>query len=94
VPRPAILYIQAHGDFVRVVTADGRYLLRATLAELERRFEPFGFVRVHRQYLANLNNAREVRPQLGGSAELVFADEHAIPIARRHVPDLRRRLGV
>jgi DNA-binding LytR/AlgR family response regulator len=93
-PRSAVLYLQAHGDFVRVVTADGRYLIRATLSELERRLEPSGFVRVHRQYVANLNNAREVRPQLGGTAELVFAQGHSIPIARRHVADLRRRLGV
>jgi DNA-binding LytR/AlgR family response regulator len=93
-PRSAVLYLQAHGDFVRVVTADGRYLIRATLSELERRLEPAGFLRVHRQYVANLNNAREVRPQLGGTAELVFAQGHSIPIARRHVADLRRRLGV
>jgi DNA-binding LytR/AlgR family response regulator len=83
-PRSAVLYLQAHGDFVRVVTADGRYLIRGTLSELERRLE----------YVANLNNAREVRPQLGGTAELVFAQGHSIPIARRHVADLRRRLGV
>jgi DNA-binding LytR/AlgR family response regulator len=46
--RSTILYVQSHGDFVRIVTADGRYLLRSTLAEIERRWEPAGFLRVHR----------------------------------------------
>jgi DNA-binding LytR/AlgR family response regulator len=94
IPRSSILYVQSHGDFVRIVTADGRYLLRATLADIEERWRQFGFVRVHRQYVANLLRAVELRPRLGGTAELVFADEHAIPIARRHVAELGRRLGV
>jgi DNA-binding LytR/AlgR family response regulator len=92
--RGSILYVQSHGDFVRIVTEDGRYLLRNTLSEIERRWEPFSFVRVHRQYVANLARAVELRPLLGGTAELVFADGQVIPVARRHVADLSRRLGV
>jgi DNA-binding LytR/AlgR family response regulator len=94
VSRSAVLYVQSNGDFVRIVADDGRYLLRATLAEIERRWEPFGFVRVHRQYVANLRKAVELRPRLGGTAELVFANGQVIPIARRHVGELGRRLGV
>jgi DNA-binding LytR/AlgR family response regulator len=94
VPRGSILYAQSHGDFVRIVTPEGRYLIRATLAEVERRWDQYGFVRVHRQYLANLARAVELRPLLGGTAELAFADGQTIPIARRHVADLGRRLGV
>ena len=92
--RGSILYVQSHGDFVRIVTDDGRYLLRNTLNEIERRWEPFDFVRVHRQYLANLARAVELRPLLGGTAELAFADGQSIPVARRHVADLSRRLGL
>ena len=92
IERGSILYAQSHGDFVRIVTADGRYLLRATLSDVERRWEPHGFVRVHRQYLANLQRAVELRPQLGGSAVLVFGDGHEIPVARRQSAELARRL--
>ena len=94
ISRGSVLYVQSHGDFVRVVTEDGRFLLRATLGEIERRWESHGFVRVHRQYLANLHRAVELRPQLRGTAELVFGDGQTIPIARRQVHDLARRLGV
>jgi DNA-binding LytR/AlgR family response regulator len=93
IPRSSILYVQSHGDFVRIVVQEGRYLLRTTLSELERRWEPFGFVRVHRQYLANLALAREFQPQLGGTALLSFGDDHTIPVARRHVAELSRRLS-
>jgi len=92
--RSSILYAQSHGDFVRLVNDDGRYLLRNTLAEIEHRWRQFGFVRVHRQYVANLNRAVELFPRLGGTADLMFDDGQTIPIARRHVADLSRRLGV
>jgi DNA-binding LytR/AlgR family response regulator len=92
--RSSIEYVQSYGDFVRIVTADGRYLLRATLSEIERRWEPFGFVRVHRQYVANLHSATELRPLIGGTAELTLTDGHTIPVARRHAADLGRRLSV
>ncbi len=92
--RSSIQFVQSYGDFVRIVTGDGRYLLRATLSEIERRWEPFGFHRVHRQYVANLRSATELRPLLGGTAELTFGDGQTIPVARRHTAELGRRLSV
>jgi DNA-binding LytR/AlgR family response regulator len=94
IARSSILYVQSHGDFVRIVVEDGRYLLRTTLTDIQRRWEPHGFVRVHRQYVANLNKAVELRPQFGGTAELAFADGQTIPVARRHVAELGRLIAV
>jgi two-component system, LytTR family, response regulator LytT len=94
IARSSILYVQSHGDFVRIVVEDGRYLLRTTLSEIQRRWEQHGFVRVHRQYLANLSKAVELRPQFGGTAELAFADGQTIPVSRRHVAELGRLLAV
>jgi two-component system, LytTR family, response regulator LytT len=92
--RTSILYLQAHGDYVRVASDEGRYLLRARMAELEARWSGQGFARVHRGYLVNLRRAVEVRPQLNGTAVLVMADGAEVPIARRQVGELRRRLAV
>jgi DNA-binding LytR/AlgR family response regulator len=92
--RSSILYLQAHGDYVRVASDEGRYLLRARMAELEARWSGQGFARVHRGYLVNLRRAVEVRPRLNGTAVLVMADGAEVPIARRQVGELRRRLAV
>jgi DNA-binding LytR/AlgR family response regulator len=92
--RSSILYVQAHGDYVRVASDEGRFLLRARMAELEARWSGHGFARVHRGYLVNLRRAVEVRPQLNGTAVLVMADGTEVPIARRQVGELRRRLAV
>jgi DNA-binding LytR/AlgR family response regulator len=91
--RDSILYLQAHGDYVRVVSDDGRFLLRARLADLEERWSRHGFVRIHRAYVINLRRAVEVRPQLNGTAIVLMRDGAELPIARRQVGELRRRLG-
>ena len=92
--RSSILYLQAHGDYVRVASDDGRYLLRARLTDLEERWAANGFVRVHRGFVVNLRRAVEVRPRLNGTAVLVMADGAEVPIARRQVGELRRKLSV
>ena len=92
VGRSEILYRCANGDYVRVITADGRYLMRGSLSEISRRWEPLGFVRVHRQYVVNLRRATEIRPHLNGTATLVFPGNREVPVSRREVAELRRRL--
>jgi two-component system, LytTR family, response regulator LytT len=94
-PRSEVLYLEAQGDFVRIVSQDGtRYLLRSSLADLATRWVAHGFVRVHRRYVVNLRRAVEVRPQLNGTAALVLTDGSEVPVARRNLPDLLRRLRV
>jgi DNA-binding LytR/AlgR family response regulator len=92
--RSSVLYLQAHGDYVRVASTEGRYLMRARLSDLEERWAAHSFVRVHRGFLVNLRRAVEVRPRLNGTAVLVMADGAEVPIARRQVGELRRKLGV
>ena len=92
--RSSVLYLQAHGDYVRVASTEGRYLVRARLSDLEERWAAHGFVRVHRGFVVNLRRAVEVRPRLNGTAVLVMTDGDEVPIARRQVGDLRRKLGV
>jgi DNA-binding LytR/AlgR family response regulator len=91
--RSSVLYLQAHGDYVRVASSEGRFLVRARLSDLEERWAAHGFVRVHRGFVVNLRRAVEVRPRLNGTAVLVMADGDEVPIARRQVGDLRRKLG-
>jgi DNA-binding LytR/AlgR family response regulator len=92
VARSSVLYLKAEGDYVRIHTDAGRFLIRMTLGEIEVRWEAFGFVRVHRSYLANLRRASEIRPELGGGATVVLDDGSEVPVARRHLAELRTRL--
>ncbi len=94
VPRASILYLQAAGDYVRVITKEGRFLLRGTLSGIAERWHDFGFARVHRQFIVNLAHVVEVRPRLNGTATLRLVDDHDVPVARREIGELRRALGL
>lgn len=94
VARSTVMYLKAEGDYVRLIADGGRFLVRGALAEYERRWEAHGFVRVHRSYVVNLHRAVEIRPELGGGATVVMSDGAEVPVARRQVGDLRRRLRV
>jgi DNA-binding LytR/AlgR family response regulator len=87
-----IAFAQANGDYARIVCDDGRFLLRTPLSQLESDWGSSGFARVHRAYLVNLPHAVELRAQLNGTAVLVMRDGTEIPVARRNVAALRRRL--
>jgi DNA-binding LytR/AlgR family response regulator len=83
---------QANGDYARIMCDDGRFLLRTPLSQLEKDWAQSGFARVHRAYLVNLTHAVELRAQLNGTAVLVMRDGTEVPVARRNVAALRRRL--
>ena len=87
-----ISFAQANGDYARIVCEDGRFLLRTPLSQLEKDWAATGFARVHRAYLVNLKHAVELRAQLNGTAVLIMRDDTEIPVARRNVAALRRRL--
>ena len=93
IARSSILYLRAQRDYVRVVTRESRFLMRGRLSEIASRWEPHGFVQVHRQYAVNLHQAEELRPHLNGTATLVFPGDRSVPVSRRRIADLRRRLN-
>jgi DNA-binding LytR/AlgR family response regulator len=88
----SIRSIEADGDYARIHTADGVFTLRAPLGQLEEDWAAAGFTRVHRAHVVNLTHAVELRSVPNGTAELVLDDGTHVPVARRSVAALRRRL--
>ncbi len=84
--------IDADGDYAQIHSEDGDFVLRASLAQLEEDWGGAGFARVHRAHLVNLNHAIELRSQPNGTAVIELRDGSRVPVARRSVAALRRRL--
>jgi two-component system response regulator LytT len=91
-----IFYIMAKDDYSYLYTDGERYLSTISLAQLEQRLEPRGFFRVHRRFLVNLSQVREVVPMYGGTLLLTLKDKGAtqVPVSRRRVPALKKALGL
>ena len=87
-----ISFAQANGDYARIVCDDGASSCARRSASSRRTGPRRGFARVHRAYLVNLTHAVELRAQLNGTAVLIMRDGTELPVARRNVAALRRRL--
>jgi two-component system response regulator LytT len=91
-----IFYVMAKDDYSYLYTDGERYLSTISLAQLEQKLEPRGFFRVHRRFLVNLAQVREVVPMYGGTLLLTLKDKGAtqVPVSRRRVPALKKALGL
>jgi DNA-binding LytR/AlgR family response regulator len=90
VARSQIRFVEAHGDYARLHTAAGSHLVRISLATLEDRWTPHGFVRIHRSYLVALRHIHEVRWDAGHTT--VSVGDKALAVSRRHARELRDRI--
>ena len=94
VPRSAVRYVEAQGDYARLHTNDGSHLVRIPLSVLEERWRDAGFVRIHRSFLVALPLVTELR--LSGSGYVVRVgsgpDCAELPVSRRHTRELKDRL--
>jgi DNA-binding LytR/AlgR family response regulator len=89
-PRSAVRWVEAQGDYARLHTGEASHLVRVPLATLAERWADAGFVRVHRSYLVQLKLITELR--LTGSGYVVIVDGRELPVSRRHTRELKDRL--
>ncbi|GGS54914.1 DNA-binding response regulator [Planobispora rosea] len=90
VSQQAVWFAEAKGDYVRLHTGEGSYLIRMSLAALERRWAEAGFIRVHRSTLVSVRHISELRFD-GGRAVLQVGTQ-TLPVSRRHTRQVREQL--
>jgi DNA-binding LytR/AlgR family response regulator len=89
-PRSAVRWVEAQGDYARLHTADASHLVRVSLATLAERWADAGFVRVHRSFLVQLKLITELR--MTNNGYVVVIDGHELPVSRRHTRELKDKL--
>jgi len=91
VRRSDIVYVEAQRDYVRLCTRSGGHLVRVPLASLEERWEPAGFVRVHRRFLVNAAFVEALR-SAAGRVSVDLGAGQSVPVSRRFTPEVRAAL--
>jgi DNA-binding LytR/AlgR family response regulator len=90
VRRSAVRWVQAQGDYSRLVTDTEQFLVREPLSDLEGRWAAAGFLRVHRSYL--VDRAAVTAARFGGAQPALVVAGHEVPVSRRMVPAVREAL--
>ncbi|MGZ5433629.1 MAG: LytR/AlgR family response regulator transcription factor [Thermoanaerobaculia bacterium] len=86
-------WIEAADYYVSLHAGGKSYLLRQTMAEIERQLDPSKFVRVHRSAIVNLDRVKEMHPLFRGDCALVLADGTQLRLSRARREEFERRLA-
>ncbi len=93
IPVADILYFQADQKYVTLVLADGEEVTDETLKDLEVEF-PEQFIRLHRNTLVARHYLQRIETtEEGRSLAWITHRDQPLPISRRLIADVKRRLS-
>jgi len=88
-----IIAFRAEDKGVTVFARDGQYFVDESLKELAQRFEPAGFLRVHRAWLVAFGRIRALERDAVGRHWIEIAGlPETVPVSRRQLAELHARL--
>jgi two-component system LytT family response regulator len=94
-PTDDIDYIEAAGNYLRIVTSGGgtnAYMIRDRISEMERRLDPVAFARVHRSTIVNISRIKEMHPLFNGDQSLILTDGTRLTLSRTYREQLLKQL--
>ena len=86
-----IVYAETDGHGCVVHTTSKSYEVNQLLGELEKKLADFGFFRIHKSYLVNLDYVVEMVPGFnnGYSLKMKYFEKERLPIGRTQVKEFR-----
>lgn len=84
VPHREIRWVEAAGNYVRVHTADGSFLQRATLTAMEELLPAGRFARVHRSAIVNVERIERVVPNDSGDFDVHLDAGDVVKLSRSY----------
>ncbi|MBO9566256.1 MAG: response regulator transcription factor [Niastella sp.] len=87
-----ILYAESSSNYTKLVVTGGRhFIISKTLGDVQKVLEDHSFLRVHRQYIVNLNRVKQFFRDEGNY--LILDDGSNIPVGRNQKDRLVERFG-
>ena len=71
-----ILWIEALGDYIKLVTTDESYVILSTMKAFEKEIEAYSFMRIHKSYIANLKKITKF------NSKFVEINNNNLPLSR------------
>ncbi|OJX87758.1 MAG: hypothetical protein BGP01_13825 [Paludibacter sp. 47-17] len=94
VPIDEVLYLQADGDYVQVVTPQGRFLKEQTLKSFAGQLPPERFARVHRSILVNIEAISRIERYEKNTQQLRLKNGDTVKVSQQGYKLLRQQLGL
>ena len=88
IPFESILFFENVGDYIKVVTLEGNHLIHGSMKSIDARIQHPRFMKVHRSYIVNLDQIKDIEDNT-----LVIA-KSVIPISRAYKPVLLKSINI
>ncbi|MFI5453533.1 LytR/AlgR family response regulator transcription factor [Pedobacter sp. UC225_61] len=82
-----VIYIESMGDFSKIYTANDKHITLVNLKNLERQLPAF-FIRVHKQYIINLNQVSTIT-----NNEIILNYNNAVPVSLTNRQELVEKIA-
>ena len=84
-----IVWIEADGDYARLITGNGKYLSNYGISNLASKLNPNNFIRVHRSSLINVAYIKEVQKYVS-SYDVVMQNGDVVRVSRGYMDNLKK----
>ena len=89
-----VTYFYAKDKLTIAVTRGRHHTIDPSIADLERRLPPRGWLRIHRATLVRVDAIRELHAWFGGGLLVRLKDGTELQVARDRAPAVRATLGL
>jgi two-component system LytT family response regulator len=86
-------WIAAADNYVALHCGAREFLVRDTIAAIERRLDPANFVRIHRSTIVRIDRIVELLPDLHGDFRVRLTNGATLALSRTYRPRLEERFG-
>ena len=84
-----VLWIEADGDYSKLITTKGNYLSNYGISLLENKLNPQNFIRVHRSSIINLAFVKEIQKQIS-SYDVIMQNGDVVRVSRGYMENIKR----
>lgn len=86
-------WVEAAGNYMRLHAGSETYLMRETMAGMEKRLPSDHFVRIHRSTMVNFNRIKEMQPAFSGEFTVILQNGEELKLSRKYRAELESRIG-
>jgi two-component system, LytTR family, response regulator len=88
-----IIYIESQDDYVMIYTKDVRYIKQSTMKFFESGLAPDKFVRLHRSYIVNVDEIKQIEPYEKESFIAILKNDVKLKISKAGFKNLKEKLN-
>ncbi len=94
IPVQQVTYLEAYDDYVKIHTKEAVYLKNKTMASFEKQLDPKQFVRVHRSFIAKVDQLAKIEPMEKESYIATLLTGEKISISKSGYARLKQIIGL